>query len=165
MATPDIASSFEADIKIDVKGLVMSLHASAGRVGDGLRHQITIGDHVVHTDEPASLGGDDTGPSPHELLPGALAACIATMMSMYANTKGWDLGDFRVDVDYDHTAVPRRFEIEVRLPDDLSPEQIARLRRVADTCPLRRSLETGFEFDERIVSEAGRRHRVATVQP
>ena len=163
MATRDITSSVEADIRVDVKGLVMSLHASAGRVGDGLRHQITIGEHLVYTDEPVSLGGDDTGPSPHELLSGALAACIATMLLTCANTKGWDLGDFRVEVDYDNKAVPRRFEIDVRLPDDLSPEQITRLRRVADTCPLRRSLETGFEFDERIVTEAGHRDRVAAV--
>ena len=109
------------------------------------------GRHVIATDEPVSLGGEDAGPAPHELLPAALAACIATMISMYARTKNWDLDEFAVDVDYDHQSVPRRFEILVRLPEALSSSQVERLRRVADTCPIRRALETGFEFDERIV--------------
>lgn len=132
----------------------MSLNATARRAGDGLRHEIDIdGRHTIVTDEPEELGGIDAGPTPHELLPAALAGCIATMISMYADTKGWDIGELTVDVQYDNKAVPRRFEIEVRLPDRLSEAQIARLKRVANTCPLRRALETGFEFDERIVLE------------
>jgi putative redox protein len=140
----------------------MSLRASARRVGDGLRHEVDVnGRHLIVTDEPAQLGGTDTGPAPHELLPAALAACIATMISMYAQTKHWDVGEVVVDVDYDHQAVPRQFVIEVRLPDSLSSIQIERLRRVANTCPLRRALETGFEFDERIVTEPRGPHKQA----
>jgi putative redox protein len=126
--------------------------ASARRIDGGLRTEVDVnGRHVIATDEPISLGGEDAGPAPHELLPAALAACIATMISMYARTKNWELGEFAVDVDYDHQSVPRRFEIEVRLPEALSSSQVERLRRVADTCPIRRALETGFEFDELIV--------------
>jgi hypothetical protein len=29
-------------------------------------------------------------------------------------------------------------------------EQTERLKRVADTCPVRRALEAGFSFDERV---------------
>jgi putative redox protein len=131
----------------------MSLTASAKRAGDGLCHEIRIGGrHLIFTDEPELLGGTDAGPTPHELLPAALAGCIATMIAMYARTKGWDVGEVAVDVEYDNKAVPRRFRIEVRLPEGLSRSQVDRLRRVADTCPLRRALETGFEFEERIVS-------------
>ena len=131
----------------------MSLHASARRVGDSLRQEIHVGErHLIVTDEPEHLGGTDAGPTPHELLPAALAGCIATMISMYAQTKGWDVGEVAVDVVYDNKAVPRRFEIEVRLPERLSQSQVKRLKRVADTCPLRRALETGFAFEERIVT-------------
>lgn len=133
----------------------MSLTATARRSGESLRQEIEIGGrHMLVTDEPERLGGTDAGPAPHELLPAALAGCIATMISMYANTKGWDVGEVEVEVDYDNVAVPRRFEIDVRVPGRLSPAQLARLQRVADTCPLRRALETGFEFEERIVCDA-----------
>jgi putative redox protein len=137
----------------------MSLKASAKPVGDSLCHEIRIGNrHLIFTDEPESLGGTDAGPTPHELLPAALAACVSTMISIYARTKGWDLGEVAVDVEYDNKAVPRRFQIEVRLPHELSPSQVDRLRRVADTCPLRKALQTGFEFQERIVSAPVKPH-------
>jgi len=129
----------------------VSFTASARRIGDTLRHEVDVnGRHTIVTDEPAELGGADTGPAPHELLPATLASCIATMMSMYAQSKGWQLRGLSVDVEYDHQSVPRHFDVVVHLPDGLAPEQIERLRRVADSCPVRRAMETGFSFDEQI---------------
>ncbi len=131
----------------------MSFTASARHTGSGLRHEVDVnGRHVLVTDEPASLGGTDTGPAPHELLPAALAACISTMIALYAQRKEWGLGEVQVDVEYDHESEPRRFDVAVRLPGGLTPDQIARLERVARTCPVRRALEAGSVFDERIVS-------------
>lgn len=130
----------------------MALHASARRVGRSLRHEIvTDGRHRIVTDEPVRLGGGDTGPAPHELLPAALASCIGTTIAMYANLKGWDVDDIGVDVAYDHQAEPRRFEVEVRLPEDLSDDQLERLRRVAASCPVHRALEDGFSFHQCLV--------------
>ena len=129
----------------------MSLTASARRIGDTLRHEVDVnGRHTIITDEPESLGGTDTGPAPHELLPATLASCISTMIALYAQRREWDIGEVRVDVAYDHESVPRRFDVTVHLPDGLTPDQISRLRRVADTCPVRRALEAGFSFDERV---------------
>jgi putative redox protein len=129
----------------------MSLTASARRTGNALRHEIDVnGRHTIVTDEPESLGGSDTGPAPHELLPATLAACIATMVALYAKRHEWDIGDLRVDVDYDHEAVPRHFDVTMFLGSGLEPEQVERLRRVANTCPVRRAFETGFSFNERI---------------
>ena len=127
--------------------------ATARRAGNGLRHEVDVnGRHSIVTDEPASLGGSDQGPTPHELLPAALAACTATMITLYASKRGWELGEVVVDVDYDPEAVPRHFDVSLRLPKDLSAEQVKRLQRVADTCPVRRALESGCAFDERLVS-------------
>ena len=86
----------------------MSLTAVARSERGELRASVDVnGRHVIVTDEPARLGGTDAGPAPHELLPAALASCIATTISMYARTKGWDFGGIEVDVDYDKEAVPR----------------------------------------------------------
>ncbi len=133
----------------------MSFTASARSIGGTMRHEVDVnGRHTIITDEPESLGGTDTGPAPHELLPATLASCISTMIVLYARRKGWDIGDVRVDVDYDHESEPRRFEVEVHLPGGLTDDQVARLRRVADTCPVRRALEGTFEFDERVLTAA-----------
>ena len=125
--------------------------ASARSIGGTLRHEVDVnGRHTIITDEPERLGGTDAGPAPHELMAAMLAACTSTMIVLYAQRRDWRLGDVRVDVSYDADSTPRRAEISVHLPAGLTPEQIERLRRVADTCPARRALEAGFTFDEQL---------------
>lgn len=135
----------------------MSLTASSRSIPGTLRQEVVIGDgHRLVTDEPVRLGGDGSAPAPHELLPAALAACISTTVVMYARTKEWPLERVEVDVDYDHKATPRRFEVDVRLQGDLDEEQLARLERVAESCPVRRALEAGFELDEHVCLQGER---------
>ena len=131
----------------------MTMTATTHRVGTSLKHEVDVNRrHTIVTDESLSLGGTDEGPAPHELLPAALASCIATMVAMYAQKRGWEVGDTSVDVIYDSEASPRRFEIQLNLPAELSSEQLRRLERVAEGCPLRRALEAGFTFQERLVT-------------
>ena len=129
----------------------MSLTATARSIPGTLRQEVVIdGRHRLITDEPQHLGGEGSGPAPHELLPAALAACISTTLVMYARTKEWDLGEVSVAVDNDNRATPRRFDVVVELGGELGEEQLERLEKVARSCAVRRSIETGFEFVERI---------------
>ena len=128
-------------------------HFTASTVGDGrsLRHEVDVnGRHLLVTDEPELLGGSDAGPAPHELLPAALAACISTTVAIYAQRRQWDLGEIRVDVDYESDAEPRHFAVTLELPGDLTHAQVERLRRVAETCPVRRALESACVIEERV---------------
>src|SRR5205823_899834 len=106
------------------------------------------GRHRLITDEPERVGGDGSAPAPHELLPAALAACISTTLVMYARTKDWPLDGVFVDVDYDNNATPRRFEVFIEVAGELTEAQLERLEKVAEACPVRRSLETGIEVFE-----------------
>ena len=134
----------------------MAMTATARPVGGTLRHEVDVnGRHTISTDEPERLGGTDTAPAPHELLAAMVAACVSTMISMYASARGWELASLSVDVAYDPEPTPRHAEVIVHLPAGLSEDQVRRLRRVAETCPARRALEAGFTFDERLVFEAG----------
>lgn len=135
----------------------MSLKATATRVGDTLRHEVDVnGRHMIITDEPVDVGGTDFGAAPHELLPATLASCISTMIALYAKNKEWELENLSVDVDYNTSAEPRRFDVTVHLPDGLTEDRVRRLRRVAATCPVRRALEAGFEFEETFEFNCGR---------
>jgi putative redox protein len=141
----------------------MSLTATAHSIRGTLRQEIVIdGKHRLITDEPEAVGGDGSAPAPHELVPAALASCISTTLVMYARTKSWDLGDIDVDVAYDHRSTPRRFEVVIRLGGDLSDLQLERLEKVAAACPVRRSIEVGIEFAERV--ERGRSPERADVR-
>jgi putative redox protein len=127
------------------------LTASSRAVPGSLRQEVLVdGRHLLVTDEPERLGGDGSAPAPHELFPAALAACASTTLVMYARTKGWDLGEVAVDVDYDNESTPRRFDVRIRLGADLSADRVARLEKVAESCPVRRAVESGIDFEERI---------------
>jgi len=140
----------------------MSLNATARSIPDTLRQKVVIdGKHRLITDEPEHLGGEGSAPAPHELFPAALASCISTTLVMYARTKGWELGGVAVAVDYDNKSTPRRFEITIELGGDLTDEQLERLEKVAASCPVRRAIEAGIEFDETI----GRREPVPVRAP
>ena len=129
----------------------MSLTASAHSVPGTLRQEVLIdGRHRMVTDEPEAVGGDGSAASPHELFPAALAACVSTTLVLYARTKDWKLDDVEVDVDYDHHSTPRRFEIDILVAGDLSAAQLDMLEKVAAACPVRRAVESGIEFVERI---------------
>jgi putative redox protein len=129
----------------------MGLTATARSIRGTLRQEVLIdGQHRLITDEPERLGGDGSAPAPHELFPAALAACVSTTLVMYARTKEWDLGEVNVAVDYDHRSTPRRFSVAIDVTGDLSDEQLERLEKVAQSCPLRRAIEAGIEFQETI---------------
>lgn len=69
-------------------------HVSIHSSGSNYAHQISNGKHSLVADEPASLGGQDAGMAPFDLYLASLAACTAITLRMYAEKKGWDLGEF-----------------------------------------------------------------------
>jgi putative redox protein len=141
----------------------MSLTATARSIPGTLRQEVVInGKHRLITDEPERLGGEGSGPAPHELFPAALASCISTTLVMYARTKGWELGDVRVGVDYDNRSTPRRFDVAISLGGDLSDEQLRRLEKVAASCPVRRAVDVGIEFHETLARRPRMRSLVDT---
>ena len=127
------------------------MKATATRSGS-LRQAIRIRDHQLTIDEPTDKGGEDSGPSPQEMLAASLAACTAITMEMYAKRKGWDVGDVEVSCDYTpaERGCPTRFNLVLRFPDSMSAEMMERLRVIAAKCPIHRTLEGEVMFDERV---------------
>jgi putative redox protein len=134
----------------------MPIIATVRSTSDTLRQEIVVNDRFrLVTDEPAELGGEDTAPTPYELLPAALASCIVTTIRMYARRKGWELAEVGVDVELDADAKPQRATIALSLPPGLSDEQVARLEHVAQACPVHRTLERGLVFEHQPALEEG----------
>jgi len=127
------------------------MHASAQRIS-GYRHVVKVRQHRLNSDEQKDAGGDDAAPSPQELLAASLASCTAATMEMYAARKGWELGDVEVEVDYTPAdrGCPTKFTLTLRLPSDLTDEQVQRLKVIATKCPVHRTLDGEVMFDERV---------------
>ncbi len=137
-----------------------ALKAAEGTVvvretGEGRFSQhIADGPHGLRADEPKSLGGDDTGPTPYGLLVAGLGACTSMTIRMYAERKGWPVE--RVTVTLSHEKIHAkdcaecetvggridRIERKILLEGPLDEAQRARLLEIADKCPVHRSLES-----------------------
>jgi putative redox protein len=126
------------------------------RIGlNGFRTEIEARSHGLVADEPTALGGNDRGPTPYELLLGALGSCMVMTLRMYADRKGWPLDGVEVQLrtteshepdcaqceekDVGITMVERRLE----LFGSLSDAQHKRLLEIADRCPVKQTLERG----------------------
>ncbi len=118
----------------------------------GSTHSIDIRAHHLTVDEPPDHHGDDEGPSPQELLAASLASCTAITMEMYAKRKGWDVGPIEVQVEYApaERGCPTKFSLALRLPSNLSDEQVDRLRVIAAKCPVHRTLDGEVMFEDRV---------------
>jgi putative redox protein len=130
------------------------MRAIARRTDGTLKHEIEFsGDqHRVVADEPEETGGTDEGPSPQELLAASLASCSAITMEMYANRKGWEIGEVVVDVDYEpaQRGSPTKFHMTIKLPKELPENQRQRLMQIVAKCPVHRTLEGEVMFDEKL---------------
>jgi putative redox protein len=128
------------------------MKASSTRAGESFRHRVTVRSHELISDEPERTGGHDAGPSPQELLAASLASCTAITVQMYAQRKGWEVGDIGVDVNYEpaQRGSPTKFDLSLRLPKELPEDQRERLMQIAAKCPVHRTLESEVMFDEKV---------------
>jgi putative redox protein len=128
---------------------------AVARRREGFAHDVEIdGGHALIIDEPRDNGGSDKGPSPIRTVTAALAACTAITVEMYADRKGWDLGEVEVEADAesDGKGGAQSFSVTLRVPEPLDAEQQRRLLVIAGKCPVHRALagETPVAISDRI---------------
>jgi putative redox protein len=106
---------------------------------------ITAGHHALAADEPKSIGGGDSGPSPFALVASGLGACTAITLRMYAERKQWPLRGVTVALTVVKAAGDAlQIERVVTLEGALSAEQRARLAEIAEKTPVTKALRAGF---------------------
>ncbi len=105
-----------------------------------LSHELQVGRHTLVSDVSAAEGGEDLGPSPHDYLTAALAACTALTLRMYALRKGWPLQSADTTVTLDHQKTLSTFDRKIHLIGDLNEEQRTRLLEIANRCPIHQVL-------------------------
>jgi len=130
--------------------------------GAALTQTISAGRHQLTADEPVSLGGNDGGPSPYQLLLASLGACTSMTLRMYADRKGWPLEAATVRLKHEkihatdceacetREGMLDRIEREIEIEGTLDEDQKQRLLQIADRCPVHRTLTSEVEVRTRL---------------
>lgn len=135
----------------------------AVRLGDeGYTTEIMVRHHGLTADEPTSVGGNDFGPSPYELVAAGLGACTAMTLKMYARRKKWSLEEVTVHLDHykdyakdaeqaeDDKSKIDHFDRLIEIEGNLDDDQRQRLLEIADKCPVHRTLHNDIQINTRL---------------
>jgi len=132
------------------------------RGGPGLRQEIAVRGKRVVVDEPREVGGGDEGPTPYELLLGALGACTAMTLVIYARRKGWEIAGVVVELEHDRIhardcescessdTTLDRIRARIVVDGPLHEEQRSRLEEIARRCPVRKSLSKDIIVEDEL---------------
>jgi uncharacterized OsmC-like protein len=116
------------------------------------QNTVTVGPHHLLADEPAAVGGADSGPGPYDYVLAGLGACTSMTMRMYAERKSLPLE--RVTVTLSHSKIHAedcadcetrvgmldQFDRIISMEGALDAEQRKKLMEIADKCPVHRTL-------------------------
>ncbi len=147
-----------AERYLDVPASVQQAQSEAGVVvvrktrSGKFQQEIMSGPHRFLADEPASVGGLDSGPGPYDLLLASLGACTSMTVQLYAERKQLPLE--RITVRLSHakihaedcencetkTGMIDRIDRTITFEGDLDTEMRKRLLEIADKCPVHRTL-------------------------
>ncbi len=132
------------------EGAVIVTESGAGRFAQ----DVVVGNHRLTADEPASVGGNDRGPSPYDFLAAALGACTSMTLRMYAERKGLQLGLLSVEVRHAKVHAQDcaecegregridRFERVISVAGGVTGEMAEKIIEIAGKCPVHRTLES-----------------------
>ena len=109
----------------------------------GKRVAVQVGKHLVMTDQPESLGGEDGAPAPFDLFLASIASCagiyvLGFMQARNLPTEGLELHQ-HVDFDAD-THLPTRMRIDLVLPQGFPEKYRSAVVRAAENCKVKKTM-------------------------
>ena len=110
-----------------------------------LAQTVHIRSHALVSDVSEAEGGDDAGPSPHDLYDAALGACKALTVMWYARKKGIPVDDINTRIERDDTDERKgvyRLVATLGIHGSLSDAQLQELQAVAQKCPVHKLMST-----------------------
>ena len=111
------------------------------------RQNIEAGTFALVADEPPAAGGQGAGPAPYDYLLASLGACTAITLQMYAERKGFELSNLRIELMlFKNREGETRIERVLHSTAELNDEQRERLLDIAGKTPVTKTLLNGVQI-------------------
>ena len=107
--------------------------------------------HFAVIDVPLSDGGNDIGPTPVEYFLSSIGSCVAITLRMYANRRGWDVGEITVHVFQLKDEEGTYLTEEISFEKEITADQRRRLLVFAGKCPVARMVKGETRITSNIV--------------
>ncbi|MFK8038996.1 MAG: alpha/beta fold hydrolase [Crocinitomicaceae bacterium] len=155
----DLTVDKKTNLSVDGDQVVVHLNLE-----DNFTSQVFTEKHQLVVDEPKSIGGDDLGPSPYELLNSAIGACTVMTIKMYAQRKGWDLKEVFVylthvkkeaaEIESEKELTGKVDFISKRLKfiGNLDDSQKEKLRLIASKCPVHKTVASEVILETELIA-------------
>ena len=107
-------------------------------------------------DEPTSLGGENKGFNPYELLASSLGMCTAATLKMYADRKDLNLGKIEVKVVLNHYTADKSavFKKYISFENkEIEEKDLKRLLTIAEACPINKLLSNEIFIETKFISK------------
>lgn len=104
-----------------------------------LAQTLHMGDHQLTTDVSIAEGGEDLGPSPHDLYDAALASCKALTVMWFARKKNIPVTHIDTRIERDDSEERQgtyRLSTHLIIHGDINDEEFHQLSVVAEKCPI-----------------------------
>jgi len=147
---------------LETKGEQLVAHLNL--VEDNFTTSIQTKKHNFIADEPASIGGDDFGPSPYDYLSAGLAACTVMTLKIYAQLKKWDLQEVFVyishakkhsdelELDMEKSGYLDHMSKKLKFVGNLDEKQKIRLKEIASKCPVHKTLQSEVIIETELIN-------------
>ena len=139
---------------------------AVARTTTGLSSRVATRGFLLQADEPRSVGGTETGPTPYDYLGAALAACTSMTLRMYADRKELALDEVVTTVRFERVHADdcascehrdghiEQFTRTVAVRGDLDAADRDKLLSIANRCPVHRTLSGQIEIRTVLADDA-----------
>jgi len=130
-------------------------HQVAVRIqGKGYTTEVKAKEHSFLADEPISVGGNNFGPTPYDLLLASLGACTAMTLKMYIDRKEWTVSEIKVHLNHSKDYATDSSNAQnsdekidfidrtIEIKGELTEQQKEKLLSIADKCPVHKTLDS-----------------------
>lgn len=111
---------------------------------------------TVKTDQPITVGGEGTAPTPFEVFLSSLGTCAGIFIKSFCDQRGINTGKMYIIQDFEFNPIQKiaeRINLEIHVPPAFPDKYDSALISTASLCTVKRHLREDITVDVRIVRD------------